>query len=128
MKRKFFAVFAALIIAIPLFSFSAFAKTPRWSLITSATAVCVEEDDLYYASVTSGSDVTQLDLSVVLYEKGLFSNYQEVSSIHRSYLRSYATVSGSYAYSSLKNYKVVLTATAHTASGQTETITISEEY
>ena len=128
MKKKFNAVFAALIIAIPLLTFTAFGATPRWTLFTSATAYCIEEDDLYYARVSAGSDVTRLDIDVVHYEKGLFSSYAEVSRINRTIYSYYATVSGNYSYSSLKNYKIVLTATARTASGQTETITISEEY
>lgn len=128
MKNKVFAVVAAFIIAIPILTFTAFGATPRWTLFNSATTFCVEEDDLYGARVSAGNDVTRLDLDIILYEKGMFSSYTEVSRISRTIYDYYAVVSGSYSYSSLKNYKVELTATARTSSGQYETITVSEEY
>ena len=128
MKKKVFAVVAALIIAIPLFTFTAFGVSPRWTLFRSATALCIESDNTYYADVSASSDVTRIDLYLVLYEKGLFSSYSEVSSLSRTVYSNATTVYNNYNYSSLKSYKVVLTATARTASGQTETITVSEEY
>lgn len=128
MKKKIFSVFAAIIIAIPLLTITVFGATPRWTFFNSATALCIEEDDAYYASATAGRDVVQLDLSAVLYEKGLFTSYTEVARTNKTVYTYYATLNGSYSYSSLKSYKIVLTATAYTSSGQTETITVSEEY
>lgn len=128
MKKKILAVLVTFIITIPLLTITVFGATPRWRLITSATAVCVEEDDLYYASITSINDVTQLDVHVILYEKSILSDYTVVSSIDRTFYRSYATVSSNYSFSSLKDYKVELIATAYSSSGQPETIYISEEY
>lgn len=128
MKKKLFAIFAMLIIAIPLLTFTVFGASPRWALFNSATALCIEDDDLYYASATAGNDVTQLRMVVVLYEKGLFSNYTEVSRIDETVNTYYNTVSKSYNFSSLKSYKVELTATARTATGQIEVITVSKEY
>jgi len=128
MKKKIFAVFTVLIITIPLLTITVFGATPRWTLFNSATALCIEEDDAYYASATAGREVVQLDLSVVLFEKGLFTDYTEVARTNKTVYTYYATLNGNYSYSSLKSYKIVLTATAHTAAGQSETITISKEY
>lgn len=128
MKKKIIAVFAAFIIAIPMLTFSAFGATPRWTFFNSATVFCVKDDDTYGATVTAGNDVTQLTLNVALYEKGLFTDYKKVDSISNTVYSHYYTISDVFSFSSLKSYKVELTATARTAAGQVEVITISDEY
>ena len=128
MKKKILAVLAAILVAIPMLTVSVSRVTPRWSLINSATALCIMDGDYYYASVIAGDDVTRLDMDVILYEKGLLTSYSEVSSIHRTVYSYYKTLSCDYTFSSSKDYKVELTVTAHTADGQTETVVITKEY
>ena len=122
------ALLAAVIIAIPIFATTASRVQPRWTLINTASALCLKSDNLYYGSVTAGTDVTRLDIDIVLYEKGFLTGYKEVSSIHKTVYRAYHTATNTYTYSSSKDYKVELTVTAYTQSGQTETITVSNEY
>lgn len=128
MKKRMIALIATIIIAIPIFTTVAYRAQPRWSLINSATAQCYRSDNIYIATMSANSNVYKMDIDVILYEKGLFTGYTEVSSIHKTVYNYYHTTSNSYTYSSLKDYKIELTLTAYTQSGQTETITVSEEY
>jgi len=128
MKKRIIALVATIIIALPIFTTAASRVQPRWSLLNSMTVFCSLNDNTYLASISAISDVYKMDIDVVLYGKGLFTSYKEVSSIHKTvYNHSHAT-EGSYNYSSSKDYKVELTVTAYTQSGQTETVTVSEEY
>ncbi|MBQ6850874.1 MAG: hypothetical protein IJN77_07545 [Oscillospiraceae bacterium] len=128
MKKRIIALIATIIIAVPIFTTTAYRAQPRWSLINSATALCIIEDDYYIASVIAVEDVYKMDINVKLYEKGLFTSYTEVSSISKTVYNYVHTANKTYDFSSLKDYKVELTVKAYTQSGQTETVTISEEY
>ncbi|MBQ8603566.1 MAG: hypothetical protein IJ410_01805 [Oscillospiraceae bacterium] len=128
MKKRLIALIAAIIIAVPVFATTASRVQPRWTLIGTATAVCGISDNTYAARVTASPDVYKMDIDVILYEKGLFTSYTEVSSIHKTVYNYYHTTEGTYTYSTSKDYKVELTVTAYTQSGQTETITVSNEY
>ncbi len=128
MKKKLIALLAAIIIVVPIFTITASRATPRWTLFNSASAVCSRTSDTYLVSVTALQDVNKMDIDVVLYEKGLFSSYTEVSSINKTVYSHFHSAQGSYAYSSLKDYKIEMTVTAYTQSGQSETITVSNEY
>ena len=123
MKKRIIALVATIIIVLAVSRVQ-----PRWSLMNSATAVCSLSDDTYIASMTAVSDVYKMDIDVVLYEKGLFTSYKEVSSISKIVYNNYHTTYNTYAFSSNKDYKVELTVTAYTQSGQTETITVYNEY
>lgn len=128
MKKRIIALLATIIIALPIFATVVSRATPRWSLVNSITANCVLADDLYFADITAVNDVYKMDIDVILYEKSLFSSYKEVSSIHKTVYNYYHTAFGSYTYSSLKDYKLETTIKVYTQSGQTETVTVSEEY
>jgi len=128
MKKRIIALLAALIIAVPIFATTASRVQPRWTLINTATTVCSIENDTYIARVTASNDVYKMDIDVILYEKGLFTSYTEVSSIHKTVYNYSHAAANTYDFSSLKDYKIEMTVKAYTQSGQTETITVSEEY
>ena len=128
MKKRIIALLATIIIAIPILAIPAARAQPRWSLINNATAVCSRSSNTYLASVRAGQDVYKLSMDIILYEKGLFTSYKEVSRISKTVNNYYHTTEGSYTYSASKDYKIEMTVTAFSTSGQTETITVSEEY
>ena len=130
MKKRIIAFLAAILIALPMFTATASAAEiqPRWALFNSMSTLCFIDDDLYYASVTASTSVSKMDIDVVLYEKGLLTSYKEVSRISKTVNNYHHTCSNSYNFSSLKDYKVVLTVKAYTSSGQTETVTVYNEY
>lgn len=128
MKKRIIALLATIIIAIPILAIPASRVQPRWSLINSVIARCYIEDEQYVGSISALDDVYKMDIDIILYEKGLFTSYKEVSSIHKTVYNYYHTAIGNYTYSSSKDYKIELTVKAYTQSGQTETVTISEEY
>ena len=128
MKKRIIALLATIIITIPILTIPVFRAQPRWSLINSATVRCYKDEGMYYASMTAVSDVYKMDIDVILYEKGLLSSYKEVSSIHKTVYNHSHTTTNTYSFSSLKDYKVELTVKAYTQSGNTETITVYNEY
>lgn len=128
MKKRLIALLATIIIAIPILAIPVSRAQPRWTLMSTATAICGMESNTYIASVTASPEVYKMDIDVILYEKGLFTSYKEVSSIHKTVYNYHHNTQGSYSYSSLKDYKIELTVTAYTQSGQTETITVANEY
>ena len=128
MKKKIIALLATIIIAIPILAIPAARVQPRWSLFSNATAVCSIPDDTYIVSVIAGQNVYKISMDIILYEKGLFTGYKEVSRISKTVNNYYNTTEGHYDYSASKDYKIELTATAFSTSGQTETISFYEEY
>ena len=128
MKKRIIALLATIIIAVPILAIPAVRVQPRWTLFGTATALCSINDNTYAASVTASPDVYKMSMDILLYEKGLFTSYKEVSRISKTVYNYYHTTEGSYNYSASKDYKVELTVTAFSTSGQTETITVSNEY
>ena len=128
MKKRIIALIAAIIIVVPLLAIPAFRVQPRWSLISNASAECYISDNKYVGTVTAIGTVYKMDIDIVLYEKGFLTSYKEVSNISKTVYNYYHTAFSDYTYSSLKDYKIEMTITAYTQSGQTETITITEEY
>ena len=128
MKKRIIALLATIIIAVPILAIPALRVQPRWTLINSATALCYRTDNIYIGSVTSLNSVYKMDIDIILYEKGLLTSYKEVSSINKTVYDYTHNAIGNYTFSSSKDYKIEMTVTAYTQSGQTETITVSEEY
>ena len=128
MKKRVMALLATFVILFPIFTTVASRVTPRWSLLHSIIAQCYIEDNQYVGSISADDSVYKMDIDIVLYEKGLFTSYKEVSSIRKTVYNYYHTAIGNYTYSSLKDYKIELTVKAYTRSGQTETITVANEY
>lgn len=128
MKKRIIALLATIIIAIPILAIPAARVQPRWSLMRSASVICSMDDNTYVATMAADTSVYKLSMDIILYEKGLFTSYQEVSRISKTVQNSYHTTEGSYTYSASKDYKIELTVTAFSTSGQTETITVSKEY
>lgn len=128
MKKRVIALLATIIIAIPILAIPAARAQPRWSLLNSATALCYRSENKYIGDITALNTVYKMDIDIVLYEKGFFTSYKEVSSIHKTVYNYTHTAIGDYTYSASKDYKIEMTVKAYTQSGQTETVTVSEEY
>ena len=75
MKKRIIALVATIIIALPIFTMAAFRAQPRWTLMTTASAVCYRTDNKYLGTVTAANTVYKLDIDITLYEKGLFTSY-----------------------------------------------------
>ena len=130
MKKRIIAFFAAILIALPMVTATASAAEvqPRWSLVRNINAWCSISDDAYLGSVICDNSVYKMDINIVLYEKGLFTSYKEVSRVSKTVYDYTHTTGSTYSYSSSKDYKVEITVKAYTQSGQTETVTVYNEY
>ncbi|MBR6610283.1 MAG: hypothetical protein IKK99_08725 [Oscillospiraceae bacterium] len=128
MKKRIIALVATIIIALPIFTMAASRVQPRWTLINSATALCYRTENKYIGQVTCLNTVYKMDIDIVLYEKGFLTGYKEVSSIRKTVNNYVNTSFADYTFSSSKDYKIEMTVTAYSQSGQTETVTVSEEY
>ena len=128
MKNKIISLLAAIVMALPVVTFTASAVQPRWSLINSINAVCLLNDNAYVGTVTADPSVYKMDIDIIPYEKGFLTGYKQVSSIDKTVYNYYHSTSKDYTYSSSKDYKVEITVTAYTQAGQTETVSIYNEY
>ena len=128
MKKRIIALLATIIIAIPILAIPAARAQPRWTLFSNASVRCYISDNTYLATMTASSDVYKMSMDIILYEKGLFTSYKEVSRISKTVNNYNHSALGNYTYSSSKDYKIEMTVTAFSTSGQTETITVSNEY
>lgn len=128
MKKRLIALLATIIIAIPILAIPAARAQPRWTLIANASVNCYRSDNSYVATISADDTVYKMSMDIILYEKGLFTSYKEVSRISKTVNNYNHSAFGNYTYSSSKDYKIEMTVTVFSTSGQTETITVSNEY
>ena len=105
MKKKLWAVLVAFV-ALTVFATSAFAAV-RWRNVASIYPGISAGDNSYTCEISCLSGTTKIDCTLVLYEKGLFGTYSEVS--------------GTANIKSGTTYKLVTTATV-TRNGSSETV------
>ena len=83
MKKKLWAVLVAFV-ALTVFATSAFAVV-RWRNVASIYPGISAGDNSYTCEISCLSGTTKIDCTLVLYEKGLFGTYSEVSRSSSTY-------------------------------------------
>lgn len=127
MKKKLLSILSVSIIFTLIFAMGASAVTPRWAYIGSIDVGLSKNSDTYFATVGCPSNVTRIDVTLDLYQKGLLGTYSHKASQSKTIYATGGIVSGSYDMNENKTYKVDATVTATTSSGQSETVTVSYE-
>ena len=125
MKKKLLSVLSLSLIFTLVFAIAASAATPRWTYLCSITPGIDKSADRYLATVSCVTDVNRIDVDMELYQKGLLGIYTKKASHSGTIYSASGTVYGTYAYNDDKTYRVDITVTAHTSSGQSETVTVS---
>ena len=125
MKKKLLSVLSLSLIFALVFAVSASAVTPRWLYIGSITPGLDKYGDTYYTSVGCPSNVTRIDITLELYQKGLLGTYSKKATHNETVYGASGFVYGSYDLNESKTYRVDATVTVTTSSGQTETVTVS---
>ena len=120
MKKKLCAIFIT-ILAFMLFAPAAFAADARWRNVATITPAISARDGSYASVVSCLSGTTKIDCTLVLYEKGLFGTYSEVSRSSSTYYGHTHEFSGTANIKSGTTYKLVTTATV-TRNGSSETV------
>lgn len=121
--KKFIKVIIISLVLTLLLSIGASAATPRWTYLFSITPDISKTNDTYGATVSAHTNVVKIDVELVLYQKGLFGIYSKKAT-HSGTINNYTgKIKGSYDMSLDKQYKVVVTATATSNTGATESAT-----
>ena len=103
-----------------VFATSAFAAA-RWRNVASISPSISAGDNNYTCEISCLSGTTKIDCTLVLYEKGLFGTYSEVSRSSSTYHGHTHEFSGTANIKSGTTYKLVTTATV-TRNGSSETV------
>ena len=119
MKKKLWATLVAFI-ALMVFATSAFAAA-RWRNVASISPSISAGDNNYTCEISCLSGTTKIDCTLVLYEKGLFGTYSEVSRSSSTYYGHTHEFSGTANIKPGTTYKLVTTATV-TRNGSSETV------
>ena len=107
-------------VALTVFATSAFAVV-RWRNVASIYPGISAGDNSYTCEISCLSGTTKIDCTLVLYEKGLFGTYSEVSRSSSTYYGHTHEFSGTANIKSGTTYKLVTTATV-TRNGSSETV------
>ncbi|MEG0304535.1 MAG: hypothetical protein RR764_09750 [Oscillospiraceae bacterium] len=100
--------------------------TPRWTNTSLITPDISKLANNYSAHIMGYTGTTKIECTMVLYEKGWFGSYTEVSRNNQTANQSVKTFVASYTYTSGKTYKLEVT-TVVTRNGTAETVTVSTE-
>ena len=93
----------------------------RWRNVASIYPGISAGDNSYTCEISCLSGTTKIDCTLVLYEKGLFGTYSEVSRSSSTYYGHTHEFSGTANIKSGTTYKLVTTATV-TRNGSSETV------
>lgn len=105
---------------------AAFAAEPRWSNVATISSQISANDGRYTSTITCLSGTTKIDCTLILYEKGWFGSYSEVSRTSEVYYGQVHEFVGYYDIKSNKTYKLTTQATV-TRNGQDEYVENSFE-
>ena len=125
MKKKLLSVLSVSLIFTLIFAMGVSAVTPRWSYVHSIYPGVDKSGDAYLATVACVTDVTRIDVELELYQKGLLGVYTKKASHSGRISGAAGTISASYDMDTNKTYRVDVTVTATTSSGQKETVEVS---
>lgn len=118
MKKKLWAILGTFI-ALTIFATSVFAAT-RWRNVASFYPSISAGENTYTCEVSCIAGTTKIECTLVLYEKGAFGKYSEVSRSSSTYYGHTHEFSGTANIKSGTTYKLVTTVAA-TTNGFTET-------
>ena len=125
MKKKLLSVLSVSLIFTLICAIGACAVTPRWSYIGSVDLTIDRNGDEYFTTVACGSNVTKIEVEMELYQKGILGTYSKKASHSETVYSSSAIVADSYDMNPNKTYRMDVTVTVTTSSGQTETAEVS---
>ena len=120
MRKKLLCIFA-LIIASFVLCMSAFAAEVRWKSVVAVSPTISAADQSYSSYIVAVPETSKMVCTLVLYEKGFWGNYTEVSRSSSTYYGFRNEFSGTYAVEAGKTYKLTTTVVV-TANGQSETV------
>ena len=125
MKKFLRSVLCALLVGI-IFCTAAFAAEARWSNVASISPSISAVDACYTSAVTGLSGTTKIDCTLILYEKGWFGSYSEVSRSSEVYYGQVHQFVGYYDIKPGTTYKLTTQATV-TRNGVDEYVDYSFE-
>ncbi len=125
MKKKLLSVLSVSLIFTLIFAIGVSAVTPRWSYIRAISPTIDKSGDTYYTIVSCVSDVREIDVELELYQKGVLGIFSKKASHSGTINGSGGTIYGDYDMDTSKTYRVDVSVTVTTASGQTETVEVS---
>lgn len=123
------ALIAILVFALSTVAFAApneFSIAPRWTNTSQITPDISKSASNYSAYVIAYTGTTKIGCTMVLFEKGFWGGYTEVSRSSQTSNLSTDLFIASYTYTSGKTYKLEVT-TVVTRNGTSETVTVSTE-
>lgn len=130
MKKLFsLALIAILVFTVSTAAFAAsneFGISPRWTNTSLITPDISNAASNYSADVIGYTGTTKIDCTMILYEKGWFGSYTEVSRNNQIANQSVKTFVANYTYTSGKTYRLEVT-TVVTRNGTSETVTVFTE-
>lgn len=124
MKKKLCALLAVILTATFLAT-TALAAEPRWTNVTLINPA-ISENGSYASTVSCVSGTSKIECTMVLYQKGLFGTYSEVSRSSDIYYGDTYRFTGHYNIQSGKTYKLTTTVIA-TCNGVSEEVSTSFE-
>ena len=124
MKKKLCALLVVILTATFLAT-TALAAEPRWTNVTLINPA-ISENGSYASTVSCVSGTSKIECTMVLYQKGLFGTYSEVSRSSDVYYSDTYRSNGHYNIQSGKTYKLTTTVIA-TCNGVSEEVSTSFE-
>ena len=124
MKKKLCALLVVILTATFLAT-TALAAEPRWTNVTLINPA-ISENGSYANTVSCVSGTSKIECTMVLYQKGLFGTYSEVSRSSDVYYGDTYRFTGHYNIQSGKTYKLTTTVIA-TCNGVSEEVSTSFE-
>ena len=119
MKKKLCALLVVILTATFLAT-TALAAEPRWTNVTLINPA-ISENGSYASTVSCVSGTSKIECTMVLYQKGLFGTYSEVSRSSDIYYGDTYRFTGHYNIQSGKAYKLTTTVIA-TCNGVSEEV------
>ena len=116
----------SIVLVVTFLCTTAVAVEPRWSNVASISPTISANDACYTSAITGLSGTTKIDCTLILYEKGFFGSYTEVSRTTEVYYGQVHEFVGYYSIKSGTIYKLTTQATV-TRDGKDEYVEYSFE-
>ena len=124
--KKILCLFLCTLLAVSVIATNVFAAEPRWTHVGSVSPSISANDGTYTSEVSCLDGTSKIEFTLILYEKGLFGNYTEVSRVSDVYYGHTHEFVGHYAIKSGTTYKLVTDVVA-TRNGSTEHVSVPFE-
>lgn len=122
--KNFLRVVALIALMGIILSVPAFAAQPRWSNVASMTLRILKNNNQYICDIEGFSGTTQIECTMVLYEKNQRNQYVEISRVTLTHNGRDKQFVGNCSMQANKTYMLTVNAVV-TCNGTKETITDS---